>query len=227
MPVSPTTPETYQGQFGPYTITDHDRQEVRLYRSGLAITALSCGLGVGMLLIAGPQVWVLQSLGWLYGLFWLGLGLSLWKIHIYLRPLHMALQVFWVIGGIASLGVAFWDTQPLVLTIYQQPLWILGVGFTFAALTGIFFKEAFCFGRLETKILTALMPGLLLGHLVGILPGMVEQSMLLVGAVLLGIFALRKIFQAIPDDIGDKSVFAYLQQQRPPAASRSGNHIAQ
>jgi uncharacterized integral membrane protein len=209
--------ETYQGQFGMFTITEHDRQEVRLYRSGLAIAAGCFALGVGFVLGFGAQGWVLQSLGWLYGLFWLALGVSLWKIHIYLRPLHLALQVFWAIGGLMSLGVAFWDARPLVLTIYQQPLWLLGVGFTFAALTGIFFKEAFCFNRLETKVLTVLVPGLLLGHLVGILPTIVEQGILGVWALLYGIFALRKAFQAIPDDIGDKSVFEYLQQQQQQA----------
>jgi uncharacterized integral membrane protein len=212
-----TAPEIYQGQFGTFTITDRDRQEVRLYRSGLAIAALSFTLGVGLLFTCGPQGWVLQSLGGLYLLFWIGLGLSLWKIHIYLRPLHIALQVFWAIGGLASLGVAFWDSQPFVLTIYQQPLWIFGIGFTFAALTGICFKEAFCFNRLETKGLTALVPGLLLGHLVGVLPERVEQGLLWAWAALLCIFALRKAFQAIPDDIGDKSVFDYLQQQRHQA----------
>jgi uncharacterized integral membrane protein len=28
------------------------------------------------------------------------------------------------------------------------------------------------------------------------------------------VFALRKVMQPIPPDIGDKSVFAYLKQQR-------------
>jgi uncharacterized integral membrane protein len=206
--------EIYQGHFGSFTITDRDRQEVRLYRAGLAIAALSFAIGVGLVLGVGASVWVLQSLGWLYGLFWLGLGLGLWKIHIYLRPLHLALQVFWLIGGVASLAIAFWDAQPLILTIEQQPLYLLGIGFTFAALTGIFFKEAFCFDRLETKVLTALVPGLILGHMVRILPPLIEQGMLLIWAVLFGIFVLRKLFQAIPDDIGDKSVFEHRHQQQ-------------
>jgi uncharacterized integral membrane protein len=32
--------------------------------------------------------------------------------------------------------------------------------------------------------------------------------------VLFVVFALRKAFQAMPDDIGDKTVFEYLKQQR-------------
>jgi uncharacterized integral membrane protein len=205
--------ETYQGQFGTFTIEESDRQEVRLYRSGLAVAAVSFAVGVGLLLGFGPEGWVLQSLGWLYGLLWLGLGLSLWKIHIYLRPLHLALQVFWAIGGVASLIVAYFGAGPFVVTVYEQPLWIFGVGFTFAALTGIFFKEAFCFDRLETKVLMPLVPGLLLGHMAGILPGVVEMVMLGVWAMLFCVFAGRKWVQGISDDIGDKSVFEHLAKQ--------------
>ncbi|HEY9804564.1 MAG TPA: DUF2301 domain-containing membrane protein, partial [Leptolyngbyaceae cyanobacterium] len=54
---------------------------------------------------------------------------------------------------------------------------------------------------------------LLLGHLVGILPSQWEQILLGVWAVLFIVFAVRKAIQAIPPDIGDKSVFAYLKQK--------------
>ena len=104
--------------------------------------------------------------------------------------------------------------MPLALVAYQQPLTIFGIGFTFAALTGIFFKEAFCFNRLETKFLVVLVPGLLLGHMVGLLSAGTEQSMLAAWSVLFAVFALRKVIQPIPPDIGDKSVFAYLENER-------------
>merc|ERR1712185_817972 len=57
-----------------------------------------------------------------------GIGLALKWIHIYLRPLHRALQLFWM----------------------------LGVGPLFAALAGIGFKEFFCFQRPEAIGLTLL-----------------------------------------------------------------------
>jgi uncharacterized integral membrane protein len=205
-------PETYQGHFGPFTITDIDRREVVIYRAGLTVAAVSFGLGVVGLLTIGPSPLMLQGLTALYGLFWLGLGISLWKIHIYMRPLHLALQVFWAIGGLASVAAVIAVPQPLALTVYQQPLWILGIGFTFAALTGIFFKEAFCFNRLETKFLTPIVPVLLLGHMLGLLPIAVEQGLLVIWAIMFSVFAGRKVIQAIPPDIGDKSVFDHLQQ---------------
>jgi uncharacterized integral membrane protein len=88
------------------------------------------------------------------------------------------------------------------------------VGFTFAALTGIYFKEAFCFNRFETKFLTPLVPFLLLGHLFHFVPDYWKAILLAFWALNFTIFALRKLFQPIPDDIGDKSVFDYLKQQR-------------
>ncbi|MBX2866159.1 MAG: DUF2301 domain-containing membrane protein [Leptolyngbyaceae cyanobacterium MAG.088] len=211
---SETSLETYEGQFGNFVITPDDRREVVIYRSGLAAAAFSFALGVVLFTLGNASNGLLWAISGCYIAMWLGLGISLWFIHIYLRPLHQALQVFWLIGGIASLGIAITFPGPLSLTVYEQPLSILGIGFTFAALTGIFFKEAFCFNRLETKLLVPLVPTLLLTHMVGALPGHIAQGLLVAWALLFVVFALRKVIQPIPPDIGDKSVFDYLKQQR-------------
>jgi len=204
----------YQGQFGEFTINADDRRGVVIYRSGLMVAALSFAIATGLVLWQGSDPAILAAIAPLYACFWLALGVSLLTIHIYLALLHRVLQIFWAIGGIASIAIALQSSEPLALTVYTQPLSILGIGFTFAALTGIFFKEAFCFNRLETKLLTFLVPLLLLSHLLGWLPPVWEQTLLGAWAVLLSIFALRKTVQPIPADIGDKSVFAYLKEQR-------------
>ncbi|NER80864.1 MAG: DUF2301 domain-containing membrane protein [Leptolyngbya sp. SIO1D8] len=214
-------PIIYQGQFGPFQIEDHDRQEVIGYRTGLVIAALCFALGTASVLWWGDQIWVLQSLSLLYIVFWLALGFSLLKIHIYLKPLHLLLQGFWLIGGFASLAIAHFSPDPFVLTVYQQPASLWGVGFTFAALTGIFFKEAFCFNRLETKLLTPLVPLLILGHMFHFLPEQWKGILLGTWAVSFLIFALRKVMQPIPPDIGDKSVFEYLVRQKEQAQTSS------
>lgn len=209
---SSVEPVIYQGQFGEFTINDRDRREVIIYRSGLALAALCFIVGTGLILGAEKLGSNLHTLSWLYSGFCLGLGISLWTIHIYMKLLHRVLQVFWGIGVITSIAIAHGSSEPFALTVYNNPLTILGVGFVFAALTGIFFKEAFCFNRLETKLLTPLIPVLLLGHLLGWLSPQVEQILLALWAGLFAIFALRKALQPIPPDIGDKSVFAYLKQ---------------
>jgi uncharacterized integral membrane protein len=209
-----TMSPVYQGQFGEFTITDIDRREVILYRTGLSISAISFAVGVGLILLIGNDPLVLQLLTPLFMLFSAGLGLSLWTIHIYFKVLHRVLQLFWLIGSIAAVVFTVYSAEPLAVFVYQQPFSILGVGFVFAALTGIFFKEGFCFGRLETKLLTPLLPVLLLGHMFSFLPVSIEQAMLVAWAGLFLVFAFRKAIQAIPPDIGDKSVFAHLAQQK-------------
>ncbi len=208
--------EVYQGQFGTFTITDRDRQSVVIYRSALMVAAISLAIGTIMVLSQSgshenANVNVLTAITILYIIFSVALGIALATIHIYMAVLHRTLQIFWAIGCVSAIGFSLYYQQPIGSIVYEQPLTILGVGFTFAALTGIFFKEAFCFNRLETKILTFLVPVLLLGHLINILPQSIEVILLASWAVLFSIFAIRKAIQAIPPDIGDKSVFEYLK----------------
>jgi len=209
--------EVYQGQFGEFTITKGDRDGVIIYRSGLMLAAICFAVGSALVLF-NPNPTTFELLTPLYACFSLGLGISLLTIHIYMVELHRALQVFWLIGSISAIILRITNSQPLAITIYTQPLTLLGVGFTFAALTGIYFKEAFCFNRLETKLLTPIVPLLLLGHLVGILPTQLEQILLGTWAILFVVFAIRKAVQAILPDIGDKSVFAYLKSKRSAKA---------
>ncbi|BAY42974.1 hypothetical protein SAMD00079811_05520 [Scytonema sp. HK-05] len=205
-------PEVYQGQFGEFTLTEGDRTGVIIYRTGLMVAALSFAIGSALVVLNNNPNF--QLLTPLYACFSLALGVSLLTIHIYMAFLHRLLQVCWVIGSITAVILALSSSTPLAVTIYTQPLTLLGVGFTFVALTGIYFKEAFCFNRLETKILTPIVPVLLLGHMLGVLPTQGEQVLLGLWAILFVVFATRKAIQAIPPDIGDKSVFEYLKAQR-------------
>ncbi len=206
-------PIVYQGQFGAFTITKSDRLGVIIYRSGLIIAALSFALGSVLVLWPGSNPTVIKAVTILYGCFSLGLGVSLATIHIYMAILHRVLQLFWLIGAIATLVLVINSSQPLPIIVYNNPVTILGVGFTFAALTGIFFKEAFCFNRLETKFLTPLVPFLLLSHLANFLSVEMKEFLLVILAALFIVFAMGKAVQPIPPDIGDKSIFEYLHQQ--------------
>jgi len=208
------TSEVYQGQFGEFSITKSDRISVIIYRSALAIAALCFSVGALLVLLQPNNPEIVNWLTWLYIGFSVGLGVALWTIHIYMELLHRVLQSFWVVGAIAAVGVALYFPEPFAIAIYDHPIALLGVGFSFAALTGIFFKETFCFNRFETKFLVPLLPVLILGHLVNILPIAIERGLLGAWAVLFLIFAFRKATQEIPSDIGDKSVFAYLKSQK-------------
>ncbi|NCJ07981.1 hypothetical protein GS597_16000 [Synechococcales cyanobacterium C] len=209
------TGEVYQGQFGEFTISSLDRRDVVIYRGGLLVAALAFGLGVLQVLITPEGAGTQPLLTWLFAVFCLALGVSLVTIHIYMAALHRALQVFWLVGCGGAIALTLLQPDPLALAVYEQPLALMGVGWVFVALTGLFFKEAFCFNRLETKGLVVLVPLLLLGHWLGLLPLEAERILLVAWASLFLIFALRKVIQPIPPDIGDKSVFAYLRQGEP------------
>ena len=202
---------TFEGVYGPYSITATDRQEVRSYRIALLITGLS--LAAGLL-----QWWQIGSTwAWVWVLpIATALGLSLRWIHIYLRPLHRALQLFWLTGCIGW-GALLMHAGPstALATLRDQPLWILAVGPLFAALAGIGFKEFFCFQRPEAIGLTLLLPAALLGHLLGLISGSFCLVLLESAALLLVLLALRKFGMDAAADVGDKSVFAYLDGQLP------------
>jgi uncharacterized integral membrane protein len=211
--------QVYQGQFGTFTVTDRDRQSVVIYRSALMVAAVSFGMGTIAALwqLIQPDSAnsnVLNLITFLYITFSIGLGIALATIHIYMAVLHRALQVFWAIGSVSAIGCSGYYHQSIGSIVYQHPITILGIGFTFAALTGIFFKEAFCFNRFETKILTFLVPVLLLGHLTNLISQNVEAILLATWAGLFLVFAIRKAVQSIPPDLGDKSVFEYLKNQK-------------
>jgi uncharacterized integral membrane protein len=210
-----TTESTpYQGQFGEFTITNHDRTEVIVYRTGLMIAALCFAVATAIVLSLGNSSMAISALTGLFACFWVALGVSLFTIHIYLAILHRLLQLFWLIGGITALVVALHYSEPLAAAVYHHPNTLWGVGWTFVALTGIYFKEAFCFNRIETKLLTPLVPLLLLGYMAGFWSVMNQKFLLFFWAIQFMIFAIRKAFQAIDPDIGDKSVFEYLRNQR-------------
>jgi uncharacterized integral membrane protein len=210
-------PVSYQGQFGEFTITAADRQGVVIYRAALMVAALSFGIGTIAVLLGAERIdreTLLNLLTFLATIFAVALGIALANIHIYMIFLHRTLQIFWAIGCASAIGCSIYYQQSIGAIVYQQPLTILGVGFIFAALTGIFFKEAFCFDRLETKLLVFIVPVLLLGHLTQLLPQAAKSILLAVWAGLFLVFAIRKVIQQIPPDIGDKSVFEYLAAQQ-------------
>jgi uncharacterized integral membrane protein len=207
------TGEIYQGQFGEFTVTRDDRKSVVIYRAALAMAAAAFGLGTALALSASNSAAITPVLTPLFALFSVALGISLWTIHIYLKPLHIVLKLFWSIGCVTALGIMFLQPQPLMTALYPPFAGgLIGVGCIFIALTGLFIKEAFCFNRWQAKFLAIIVPILLMGHWVGWLPLDLEKGLLSVWALTFAWFAVDKLTQPIPPDIGDKTVFEYLKQ---------------
>jgi uncharacterized integral membrane protein len=205
----------YEGVYGPFTITAHDRREVLGYRLALLTVALA-------------QVALLAQWHWLGGAWiwtWLlplgvSLGLALRWIHIYLRPLHRALQLMWLLGclGFGTLALQV-GPGAMAETLVINGSWIWAVGPFFAALAGIGFKEFFCFRRPEAIGVTLLLPMALLGRLSGLISAEACGLLLALEAGLLLLLCLRKFPMPAAADVGDKSVFAYLEDRRSSAAA--------
>jgi len=203
----------FEGVYGPFSITGQDRREVLGYRLALLTTAIAQAALLAQWHWVGPDTlwpWLLPMAA--------GLGLALRWIHIYLRPLHRTLQLFWLAGCVGFAALA-WASGPgaMATSLAANGRWIWAIGPFFAALAGIGFKEFFCFRRPEAIGVTLLLPLALLGHLSGLLDASACGSLLAIEAALLVVLTLRKFPMEAAADVGDKSVFAYLEGQRQPS----------
>ena len=217
-----TANQQFQGVYGPYVIDDTDRREVQNYRFALLVSGLSLLSGVLHWWLVGAQwagIWAIP--------FAAGIGLALRWIHIYLKPLHQLLQLFWLLGCMGWITlIAREGLLTSLPAINEQPLWLLAIGPLFAALAGIGFKEFFCFQRPEAIGLTLLLPIALLGRLLGLMPGTPCLSLIGCSAALLVLLACRKFGVDAAADVGDKSVFAYLKQSKQDGFAAQQNSIA-
>ena len=202
--------DSIQGVYDDFIVTSNDKKEVLFYRLSILLCGLFFSIGIAQWFTNGShQIWI-----WLLCMS-ISIGLSLKWIHIYLRPLHQALTIFWVIGciGFAILAYHFGLTN-LIYGLKENPKSILLIGPLFAALTGIGFKEFFCFRRIEAIGITVFIPIALIGYLTELANGRFTFAMLVVSSLLLLIMGIRKFNLPAEADIGDKSVFDFLESQR-------------
>ena len=199
-----------KGVYGDYTITPNDKKEVLLYRFSILSCALFFSIGLAEWFINGSsQVWIC------FAGFVISLGLSLKWIHIYLRPLHQTLVLFWAIGCIGLGIVAYhFGLKNVIYGLQENPKWVFLVGPLFVSLTGVGFKEFFCFRRIEAIGITIFIPIAFLGHLTELSNEKFTFALLVLSALLLLILGIRKFDLPAEADIGDKSVFDFLESQR-------------
>ena len=178
----------FKGVYGAYTITNSDKLEVKSYRLALFLSGITFLIGLAQWVFIGPEwasIWLIPMVT--------GLGFALKWIHIYIRPLHKLLQIFWALGCLGTIILfANFGAKELLTELTNSPIKALAIGPFFAALTGIGFKEFFCFQRIEAIGLTLLIPIALLSHLSGIFNGEIVMALLLISATLFLIMGLRK-----------------------------------
>ena len=205
---SPSNP--IKGVYGDFIVTTKDKKEVFFYR----LSILSCGLFFSLALLqwfsnGSSQVWI-----YFIGLV-ISLGLGLKWIHVYLRPLHQALIFFWAIGCI-GLGIVTYHfgLTNFIYCLKENPKWVFCIGPLFVSLTGVGFKEFFCFRRIEAIGITIFIPIAFIGYLTELTNEKFTFSLLVISSLLLLILGIRKFDLPAEADIGDKSVFDFLESQR-------------
>ena len=198
----------YEGMYGNWNLTQGDVDGVNLYRGALLVSALCTGAGVASYQLDLANGLLLDAL---FGVHTIAFGVALAYIHIYIKPLHNMLKILYGAGlvGAAAICAAIPDGGGLVNAVLGKPALMLAVGWQFVALTGNFFKEAICFGRVEALALTLLLPVIAGGHFLGVVDGVPAQVGSAVFAATYIAFALRKFTQLPEADIGDNSVFQH------------------
>lgn len=187
------------------SLTAADRATVVLYRAGIALSALVVAAAAVLLLV---PLWrqkapVILDIG-LVALY-ASTGLSVFFIHLYVGSYKRFLKRLYYLS-LLCLVALFVAGKGNVLGVLSGTSWggllliplSLCLGFVAA-------KEAFCFRLLEGYLLAIMMPVYFL-----FLGRMTMQGAafgLLFIAVVFGFFTLRKVFQPLHFDIGDKSAY--------------------
>ena len=199
-----------KGVYGDFIVTSNDKKEVLFYRLSILFCGLFFSLGIAQWFANGStQIWI-----WLLGMS-ISIGLSLKWIHIYLRPLHQTLTIFWILGCIGFLILSYhFGLTNIIYGLRENPKSILLIGPLFASLTGIGFKEFFCFRRIEAIGITIFIPIALIGYLTELANERFTFAMLVLSSLLFLLMGIRKFNLPAEADIGDKSVFDFLESQR-------------
>lgn len=191
-------------------LTREDKITVVLYRIGIVVSAIIVS-GLAFLLrtalsnssTAGisPSTDILA-----YGLY-ASVGMSVFFIHLYVGSFKRFLKNLFLIS-LGCLAVLLYIGKGSLFTALSStpysPLLLLPLSGCLGFVTA---KEAFCFRLFEGYLLAMLMPFYLLMVSSNFLSGQSAFSGLVLIAVLLVIFTLRKVFQPAAWDIGDKSAY--------------------
>ncbi len=173
------------------TLTSWDVFSVRAYRTALMAVALSL-LGVA------AEAFVTVEPGLAVVAVFVSLQVAVWCLHVYDARFRRVFRGLAVLSALCcGLGWAL-DLHLLV--------WA-GLGWAFAALSGIGLKERLCFHVPGMQVL----PVVLATSLVPLVLGIPEVSfvLLVIGSALAGNLALTKLRQPLHYDIGDKSKYQH------------------
>ncbi len=191
-------------------LTREDTITVVIYRTGIVLSAIIISL-LALLLnrmpsnfSAGAASVSVDAL--VYGLY-LSVGMSVFFIHLYVSTFKKFLKnlYYLTIAGLAVL--LFIGHGSLSAALMNEPYSALLLLPLSGCLGFVTAKEAFCFKLFEGYLLAMIMPlYLLLVSASSLLSRGASYGLILI-AVMLVIFTLRKVLMPIAYDIGDKTAY--------------------
>ena len=163
-----------------------------------------------------------------------GLGMAVSYIHVYITPAKRFLQLLWLAGviGCASntgLFIANEHEHPqsiLSFILSSSLIWkLVSLAPLASAVTGIAFKEAICYQKKDALTLALAVPLCTLTILASSVTSQPAQNGVNINSILhdgstsvvaaaVVLFATGKYAQPVADDVGDKSVFMYIAQEK-------------
>ncbi len=191
-------------------LTKEDRITVVLYRAGIVVSTVIISALAYILAARSPDAGSasanLAADILAYGLY-ISVGLSVFFIHLYVGIFKTYLKkLYFVSLGCLVLLLALGNGSLSGALVHQSYASLLLLPLS-GCLGFITAKEAFCFKLFEGYLLAMIMPIYLLLVSFSVLAGKSAASGLVLIAVLLVIFTLRKVFMPIAYDIGDKSAY--------------------
>lgn len=191
-------------------LTREDTITVVLYRVGIMISTIIIA-GLAYLLetaVANSGMTFIGSSADIlaYGLY-VSVGISVFFIHLYVGKFKVYLKnLYYISLGclILLLLIGKGSLSGALLHVPYSALLLLPLSGCLGFVTA---KEAFCFKLFEGYLLAMIMPIYLLLVASTVLSGRSASYGLILIAVMLVIFTLRKVFMPVAYDIGDKSAY--------------------
>ena len=196
-------------------LTPQDKITVIIYRVGIVLstlivclTALLVFMGTYRPELVSSAAQVMLVAGVLLLGLYFSVGLSVFFIHLYIGRFHRILKKIYY-GAAACLIALFVighgnPAAPLLAKPSHSALLLIPLLLCLGFITA---KEAFCFRLVEGYILAIIMPAYAFFYAVGLSTRRGNVTALAVVGVLLAFFTVRKVFQPLHYDIGDKSAY--------------------
>lgn len=189
-------------------LTREDRITVVIYRAGIVLSAVIMAALAFLLVTASSHSGTaLIKADILAAGLYASVALTVFFIHLYVGKFKIYLKNLYFISLGCLAALLYIGKGSLSVALVQEPLSALLLLPLSGCLGFVTAKEAFCFQLVEGYLLALIMPVYLLLVSGRILTGEGAAYGLVLIAVLLTVFTLRKAFMPIAYDIGDKSAY--------------------